>query len=469
MNDRYESIRKLVCDVCGGNITMQAGGQVGICSCCGLNYSIERMREIVSGVKVSQTGSAEDVEQWRELVKKYMDSGAFEDAEGIVKKILEAIPNDAEANRQYDELQNLKYIHIRNGVLVGYDGRAEKVNIPAMVNRIQAGAFANNLYLREITFSEGCQVIEGNAFKGCASLHSVQLPDSIQIIWINAFENCTALKQIEIPHCVQTMLGQCLFKGCTALENVTLPVSLKAIENETFMNCTSLKSIVIPDSVETIGENAFKGCTALEKIELSDNIHTVGAGAFENCSALVKAKLPKSMKTLNHHTFKNCTSLAEIALPDELETIQGGAFACCVALKEIRFPDSLKGIYTYGDDYRNSRGTYYEDGAFYNCRSLSEIKLPDGIKRIETYAFFDCTSLAIVHQPDRQQLDHDNSCGWPYGGTKYDEERLRKSQEEYERKKEEEKQKKISAGICPECGGTLSFFGNRCKKCGRQF
>ena len=98
-NEKYGGflMNKLQCDICGGQIEMQSGGQNGICVNCGTAYSLDRMKELYSGMKVSITGSKEDVEQWRELLRRYYDSGDFQEAEKIVKKILEAIPSDEDA------------------------------------------------------------------------------------------------------------------------------------------------------------------------------------------------------------------------------------------------------------------------------------------------------------------------------------------------------------------------------------
>lgn len=39
-------MRKLQCDLCGGPLTVQAGGQRAVCGNCGLVYSAERLREL---------------------------------------------------------------------------------------------------------------------------------------------------------------------------------------------------------------------------------------------------------------------------------------------------------------------------------------------------------------------------------------------------------------------------------------
>lgn len=137
-------MNQLRCDICGGQIEMQPDKR-GLCLNCGTSYSLATMKEMFSGVKVSVTGSDEDIEQWRILVGKYYSSGDFLEAENIVKKILEALPNDRKANEQYDELQILKYLEIKNGVLKKYTGEAKVLTIPKCVKRIEQHAFG---YLR---------------------------------------------------------------------------------------------------------------------------------------------------------------------------------------------------------------------------------------------------------------------------------------------------------------------------------
>lgn len=82
-------MEKLQCDVCGGKIIVQAGGKYGECANCGANYSLERMREIYAGIKVSVTGSDEDVTQWKQLVNTYFSAFDYKAAEQVLKKILD--------------------------------------------------------------------------------------------------------------------------------------------------------------------------------------------------------------------------------------------------------------------------------------------------------------------------------------------------------------------------------------------
>ena len=51
----------LTCDVCGGSLSIDAGGKTATCDCCGMKHSMERMREKVAGwnrspvVKIDRT------------------------------------------------------------------------------------------------------------------------------------------------------------------------------------------------------------------------------------------------------------------------------------------------------------------------------------------------------------------------------------------------------------------------------
>lgn len=39
-------MRELQCNLCGGPLTVQAGGQRAVCGNCGLEYPMERLREL---------------------------------------------------------------------------------------------------------------------------------------------------------------------------------------------------------------------------------------------------------------------------------------------------------------------------------------------------------------------------------------------------------------------------------------
>jgi len=88
---------KLVCDICGGKLIMQAGG-VSKCDSCGVEYSLERMREKVQEMKI--VGSVEitkgEAELERELaaVKEFTELGYYQRAMEKGIKLIDEFPHD---------------------------------------------------------------------------------------------------------------------------------------------------------------------------------------------------------------------------------------------------------------------------------------------------------------------------------------------------------------------------------------
>lgn len=259
----------LKCDICGGNIVVQAGGQTGECANCGAAYSLERMREIVTGVKVSQTGTAEDVEQWRALLSRYYQAGDFAEAERIVKKILEAVPTDEDAGQKYDELQVLKHITVNNGVLVSYTGGIADLTLPPVVTAIGDKAFKECTTLQSIVLPEGVVSIGKEAFAECRELRHVTLPNTLTRIVNQAFRNCTSLQEITVPGSV-TLIDIFAFSGCTALRSAVFQSGVTTIGDFAFEKCKSLQRIVVPGSITFVGELAFTECPNLTDFQVED-------------------------------------------------------------------------------------------------------------------------------------------------------------------------------------------------------
>lgn len=259
----------LTCDVCGGALTMQAGGTTAVCSVCGMQYSVERLREKV-GAKRSAKPST-NTEQWRDLVKKYYAAGDFRGAEALVKKILEQTPSDTQANRWYEELQDLKYMDVRNGVLVKYTGSSKHVHIPNCITQIGARAFESNQLLTTVVIPDSVAVIGYYAFMGCKSLTRITIPDSV------------------------TQIVEWAFCGCEALTSVSIPKNVTIIESGTFCGCKSLASVVIPDGVTSIGSAAFNGCKSLTSVVIPNSVTEIEFCAFGECDNITSLQIRKEL------------------------------------------------------------------------------------------------------------------------------------------------------------------------------
>lgn len=300
-------MNQLRCDICGGQIEMQPDKR-GLCLNCGTSYSLATMKEMFSGVKVSVTGSDEDVLQWRQLLNRYLAAGDYIEAERIVKKILEAVPLDQQAAEQYEQLQVFKFMDVRNGVLKAYSGTSRVLIMPSIITAIDPEVFAENTYLEEIFLPEGLKVIPHGLFRNCSNLQKVHIPDSVTIVEDEAFAVCSALTEIEIPSSVQ-IIGESVgymkgaFHDCHKLKRVVFNCGLKEIGNCTFAN-TALENVELPDGLETIGYCAFNYCHSLRRVVIPNSVTRIGCVYDRSYSS---------------YPFKECNNLETIVYPQRFD------------------------------------------------------------------------------------------------------------------------------------------------------
>ena len=159
--------------------------------------------------------------------------------------------------------------------------RLKKIEVPNSVVRIWIGAFQNN------------------DFK-TISLTNVRKIDA------HAFENCRYLKNITLSKKL-TYIGVGAFRDCRSLTKIELPKSLKKIKGSAFENCIKLKSISIPKGVTEICPKTFYKCKALKNVELPNGLVRIGGSAFRGCDNLTKIVIPRSATRISKTAFfKRC-------------------------------------------------------------------------------------------------------------------------------------------------------------------
>ena len=307
--------------------------------------------------------------------------------------------------------------------ITGYNGSAEKVDIPAEIDGKSVTSIGNR------------------AFNGCTSLTSITIPNSVTEIGSGAFSSCTSLTSIKIPDSVM-QIGDYVFVGCTNLIEIQVETDNKFYssdkgvlfnKNKTEIICypAGIKDTIylIPSSVTSIGKRAFQNCSNLINIKIPDRVSYIGSIAFADCTSLTSITIPNSVTSLGNSAFRGCASLTSITIPDSVTSISGGAFGNCTSLTSITIPDSVtsiggnafsntallknqttsekyvgKWVIDCDDDAKSvtiKNGTVgIADFAFYDCPSLTSVTIPNSVTSMGEQAFGECVSLLGITIPN---------------------------------------------------------------------
>ena len=322
--------------------------------------------------------------------------------------------------------------------ITGYNGKAEKLTIPNMLNGKKVTSIDDRAFYRcdsliSIIIPDSVAKISANPFAYCSTLKSIfvssehpyffaidgvlfrkadsclisypkgreyttyNIPQGITAIESSAFYDCKFLTRVTIPDSV-TSIGDCAFYLCSSLTSISIPDSVTSIGDCAFYLCSSLTSVSIPDSVEQIGTNPFAACFELKTISVSPEhpyFATIDGVLFRKADkALISYPagissstytIPQGITAIGDSAFYYCDSLTSVSIPDSVTSIGDNAFYFCESLTSVTIPDSVTAI---------------GDSAFSYCDSLTSVSIPDSVTAIGDEVFYSCSSLTSVNIPD---------------------------------------------------------------------
>lgn len=311
-----------------------------------------------------------------------------------------------------------------------FDGCAMLTDLFIPAEKIDKQAFSYCSSLKNITFTDNLKTIDKNAFEGCG-ISVLNIPASVEKIEYGAFanSNVSAINIDENNKNYTSRDGIVFSKDMTEIiaypslkEDTTsysIPDGVKTVAPYAFKTCWLLNEIKIPDSVVEVGDYAFESTTNLTDIVIPNSVTEIGKGAFFGCSSLESIVIPSSVSEIRDNTFYGCSELTDITLSEGVKSIGNLAFENCYNLKEILLPSSLADInptafkQTMVEKFNvseNSENFTAQDGVLFSrdmtelvaypvTDSKTEYTVPDGTTKIGDYAFVNNENLKIITVP----------------------------------------------------------------------
>ena len=266
---------------------------------------------------------------------------------------------------------------VANHMLLDGSGCMGEVTVGEDIRLVCGWAFANGLGIEKIRFLSERVKVEAFAFRNCIYLKELVLGDGFSVVFQGIADRERELPPLakqavaEIYNCFKTdednilvectgnisrllmaegitAIGERAFQDGNLLTEIILPSSVTAVGRYSFAGCKWLKTVRRAYNVKSIGDRAFSGCGALERIEVSEELVYLGARAFENCTSLKEIFLPEGMEEIPERAFFRCHELLKIYIPSTVKRIGKEAFACC---RKLQMPEIAEGVFV-------------EDGAF---------------------------------------------------------------------------------------------------------
>jgi hypothetical protein len=240
--------------------------------------------------------------------------------------------------------------------VVGYNGNATELTIPATYNEKPVTAILDNVFM------------------GNNTLTTINLGSSLQSIGKSAFENCDALTAIDLPDAV-TNVKENAFYGCDNLTSFNIGTGFKNYEGNFLVNCPKLTTL-------TASRGNNNGFLCLDNVLIhnstGDFSHVVICAPGKTGDYTIPTGSPsEDYVWIKSSSFTSCTELTSITFPG------GKRYKLDNALFEgtynLRYVD-MSNVDGFVDNNKNSINVNVDrsdpDNPFYGLDECTIVYLP---------------------------------------------------------------------------------------------
>ena len=226
-------------------------------------------------------------------------------------------------------------------------------------------------------------MIEEMAFSNCSDLTKVLIPASVERLGDGVFADCLAMEQITVaPESEHYVVRDDILYS----KDLSVLVHYPASKEE--------QEFTIPEEVRKIAGLAFASNYFLIEVILGDHLEEVGSYAFARCSSLSFMSLPAQTTRLGVSPFHDCTMLLEIEVDPNNPCYSSidGVLYNKEQTQLIQYPAGLN------DDVYRIPDTVQEiaENAGYDAQDLEVLVIPESVRKIGDMAFAFCDQLRKV-------------------------------------------------------------------------
>ena len=275
-------------------------------------------------------------------------------------------PTYASENGMVYEVDHMRLIFVPFAI-------GETVNIPDGITEIVAGAFYNNLVVKEVYVPATVTTVQAEAFRSKSTSTTTDEPSALERI---TFANSGAAG-------AKLTIADKAFYAQRNLVSLTLPKQISNFSSSALYYCSALSEINVLDSMASDTYYSLDGVlfmnTTVGKVDMRE------LAAYPAGNTNTEYTIPSGIESIGGRAFYEAKNLTSLTIPGEIRNIATDAFRSCSGLLTL----------TFGGD-ENSPDLTIGDTAFYGCNKITELTLPANLVEVGANAFGSTNKLTKV-------------------------------------------------------------------------